>query len=78
MHYGFIKACAVSPSLRVADCPYNAQMTIEAMRKAAQSGCQLARFPRAWAHGLHLRRSFLAAAFAEGGGVCAARDFKGE
>ena len=45
MHYGFIKACAVSPSLRVADCPYNAQMTIEAMRKAAQSGCQLAVFP---------------------------------
>ena len=41
MHYGFIKACAVSPSLRVADCPYNAQMTIEAMQRAAQSGCQL-------------------------------------
>ena len=35
MHYGFIKACAVSPSLRVADCPYNAQMTIEAMQKVA-------------------------------------------
>ena len=45
MNYGFIKACAVSPALRVADCPYNAQMTIEAMRKAAQSGCQLAVFP---------------------------------
>ena len=45
MHYGFIKACAVSPSLRVADCPYNAQMTIEAMQRAAQSGCQLAVFP---------------------------------
>ena len=45
MHYGFIKACAVSTSLRVADCPYNAQMTIEAMQKAAQRGCQLAVFP---------------------------------
>lgn len=45
MHYGFIKACAVSPSLRVADCPYNAQMTIEAMQKAAKDGCQLAVFP---------------------------------
>ena len=45
MHYDFIKACAVSPSLRVADCPYNAQMTIEAMQRAAQSGCQLAVFP---------------------------------
>ena len=75
MHYGFIKACAVSPSLRVADCPYNAQMTIEAMQRAAQSGCQLAVFPELGAHGLHLRRSFLAAAFAEGGGVCAALRF---
>ena len=45
MHYGFIKACAVSPSLRVADCPYNAQMTIETMQKAAMDGCQLAVFP---------------------------------
>ena len=45
MHYGFIKACAVSPSLRVADCPYNAQMTIEAMQRAAKDGCQLAVFP---------------------------------
>jgi len=45
MKYGFIKACAVSPSLRVADCPYNAEMTIEAMKKAAQDGCQLAVFP---------------------------------
>ena len=45
MKYGFIKACAVSPSLRVADCPYNAEKTIEAMRKAAQDGCQLVVFP---------------------------------
>ena len=45
MNYGFIKACAVSPSLRVADCSYNAQMTIEAMKAAAKDGCQLAVFP---------------------------------
>ena len=36
MNYGFIKACAVSPALRVADCPYNAQETIEAMQQAAE------------------------------------------
>ena len=36
MNYGFIKACAVSPALRVADCPYNAQKTIEAMQQAAE------------------------------------------
>ena len=45
MNHGFIKACAVSPALRVADCSYNAQRTIEAMRRAAQDGCQLAVFP---------------------------------
>ena len=45
MKYGFIKACAISPSLRVADCSYNAEMTIAAMQKAAQSGCQLVVFP---------------------------------
>ena len=45
MKYGFIKACAVSPALRVADCPYNAQKTIEAMQQAAEDGCQLIVFP---------------------------------
>ena len=45
MNYGFIKACAVSPALRVADCPYNAQETIEAMQQAADDGCQLTVFP---------------------------------
>ena len=45
MNYGFIKACAVSPALRVADCPYNAQETIEAMQQAAEDGCQLTVFP---------------------------------
>ena len=45
MTHGFIKACTVSPALRVADCPYNTQMTIEAMQKAASEGVQLAVFP---------------------------------
>ena len=45
MNYGFIKACAVSPALRVADCSYNAQKTIEAMQQAAEDGCQLTVFP---------------------------------
>ncbi len=59
------------PSLRVADCPYNAQMTIEAMRKAAQSdGCQLAVFP-CLASPATPAAIFFAAAFAEGGGGCA-------
>ena len=45
MKNGFIKVCTVSPALRVADCPYNAQATLEAMRTAAESGAQLAVFP---------------------------------
>ncbi len=45
MIHGFIRACAVSPALRVADCAYNARMTIEAMQRAAKSGVQLAVFP---------------------------------
>ena len=34
MKNGFLRVCAVSPALRVADCAYNAQMTIEAMHRA--------------------------------------------
>ena len=45
MIHGFLRVCTLSPSLRVADCPYNAKMTVEAMRQAAANGAQLAVFP---------------------------------
>ncbi|MBQ8648226.1 MAG: NAD(+) synthase [Oscillospiraceae bacterium] len=45
MNHGFIRACTLSPALRVADCPYNTQMTIEALQKAAADGVQLAVCP---------------------------------
>ena len=45
MQHGFIKACAVSPALRVADCIYNTEETISAMRRAAEDAVQLAVFP---------------------------------
>ena len=45
MIHGFLRVCTLSPSLRVADCPYNAKMTVEAMRQAAADGAQLAVFP---------------------------------
>ena len=45
MQHGFIKACAVSPALRVADCAYNAEQTIAALQRAAEDGVQLAVFP---------------------------------
>ena len=45
MIHGFLKACTVSPALRVADCAFNTQQTIAAMRRAAADGAQLAVFP---------------------------------
>ena len=45
MIQGFLRVCTLSPSMRVADCPYNAKMTVEAMRQAAADGAQLAVFP---------------------------------
>ena len=41
MRYGFIKAAAVSPALRVADCAFNAENLIEALRNAHKNGIQL-------------------------------------
>lgn len=43
MKYGFIRAAAVSPALRVADCAYNAQQIIEVMGQYAAQGTQLDR-----------------------------------
>ena len=45
MIHGFLKACTVSPALRVADCAFNTQQTIAAMQRAAADGAQLAVFP---------------------------------
>ena len=45
MIHGFLKACTVSPALRVADCAFNTQQTIAAMQRAALDGAQLAVFP---------------------------------
>ena len=45
MIHGFLKACTVSPALRVADCAFNTQQTIAAMQRAAADGVQLAVFP---------------------------------
>jgi len=45
MQYGFIKTEAVSPDLRAADCRYNTEKIIEAMKAAAERGSQLVVFP---------------------------------
>ena len=45
MNYGYIRAEAVSPPLRVADCQFNTDRIIEAMRDADRRGSQLIAFP---------------------------------
>ncbi|MCI2047219.1 MAG: NAD(+) synthase [Faecalibacterium sp.] len=45
MQYGFIRAAALSPALRVADCRYNALQIVQAMQQAEAQGIQLAVFP---------------------------------
>lgn len=42
---GFIKVCAVTPEIRVADCGYNAESIISEMKNAAANGARLAVFP---------------------------------
>ena len=42
---GFIRAAAVTPALRVADCTYNAQQIIDAMSTYAAQNVQLVCFP---------------------------------
>jgi NAD+ synthase (glutamine-hydrolysing) len=43
--YGFFRAAAASPSLAVADCAYNADHIIDAVRDARLNGASLAVFP---------------------------------
>lgn len=45
MKDGFLKAAALSPSLRVADCAYNAEQILADLRSAAARGVKLAVFP---------------------------------
>ena len=45
MKDGFLKAAALSPALRVADCTYNVRQITDALHKAAARGVKLAVFP---------------------------------
>ncbi|MDR1117350.1 MAG: NAD(+) synthase [Oscillospiraceae bacterium] len=42
---GFIKVCAATPKIKVADCEYNASQILEQIEKAAAAGAKLAVFP---------------------------------
>ncbi len=45
MKDGFIKVCAVTPEIRVADCVYNAENIIAEINKTYENGARLAVFP---------------------------------
>ena len=45
MNDGFLKAAALSPSLRVADCAYNTSQILSQLKDAAARGVRLAVFP---------------------------------
>ena len=45
MKDGFLKAAALSPALRVADCAYNTEQILQELRAASARGVKLAVFP---------------------------------
>ncbi|MDE5766277.1 MAG: NAD(+) synthase [Clostridia bacterium] len=45
MRYGFIKVCAATPEIRVADVKYNTENIIKAIKESAANGSQLTVFP---------------------------------
>ena len=45
MQHGFIKVCAATPEIRVADVEYNTKNIIAAIRESAGNGSQLTVFP---------------------------------
>ena len=45
MNYGFIKVAAAIPSIKVADCTFNANQIIDMIKEAASKGVQLIAFP---------------------------------
>lgn len=45
MNYGYVKVCAATPEIRVADVDFNTQNIIKAVRESAKNGSQLTVFP---------------------------------
>ena len=45
MNYGFVKVCAATPEIRVADVEFNTEQIINAIKDSAENGSQLTIFP---------------------------------
>lgn len=45
MQYGFVKVCAATPQIKVADVEFNEKQIIKAIKESAKNGSQLTVFP---------------------------------
>ena len=45
MKYGFLKVCAVTPEIKLADCEFNKNSILKCIKKAYENGAKLAVFP---------------------------------
>lgn len=45
MRHGFVKTCAITPKIRVADTVYNGQIIMDSMEEASKAGAKLVVFP---------------------------------
>jgi len=45
MRYGYVRAAAATPELRVADCAFNGRVIIDMMKEAAWAGAEILAFP---------------------------------
>ena len=45
MKYGFVKAAAATPKIRVADCNYNANQIIDFVSESYKNGAEIVVFP---------------------------------
>lgn len=45
MNYGFIKVCAATPEIKVADVQFNTRQIIKAIKQSAENGSRLTVFP---------------------------------
>ena len=66
MKDGFLRVCAATPQLKVADCAFNAQRTIELAVQAAGQGAGLVVFPELGLTGYTCGDLFLSQTLLEG------------
>lgn len=59
MGFGYVRACAATPKVRVADVDFNKLSILRAVSEARENGAALLVLPELCLTGLYLRRPFL-------------------